>query len=108
MTPDRTEVLELGNHGIDPGTWTGWDGPSERVGQCYPQPGDLPPHPVTADVCWPQLPPARSSEPVAPDSRTQEVVGSVMRKRMVELRVVFAVGLVIGFAASLLTPWSPL
>lgn len=55
------EVFELGNHGIDPGAWTGWHGPSERVPQGYPQPGDLPPQPATADAQWPQMPPARSS-----------------------------------------------
>lgn len=53
MNPDRTEVLELGNHGIDPGTWTGTpdtaDGHAAPLPE-YPKPEDLPPQPITAEM----------------------------------------------------------
>lgn len=44
MTRDPAiEVIELGNADlIGTGTWTGWDGPSERPPQSYPAPADLP------------------------------------------------------------------
>lgn len=39
MNPD---LIQRGNEGIDPGTWTGWDGPKESPAQVYPQPSDMP------------------------------------------------------------------
>ncbi len=105
------EVLELGNHGIDPGTWTGWDGPNERVAQGYPQQGDLPPQPATADAQWPQLPPARTRlepAPEATDVRLEEALARGERMVMLACGVALVFGVVIGFGLCLLTPWSPL
>jgi len=40
------DTIQRGNEGIDPGTWTGWDGPADFAPLPeYPQKSQLPPTP---------------------------------------------------------------
>lgn len=50
------DTIQRGNEGIDPGTWTGWDGPADFAPlPQYPQPDDLPQRPVRDDTLIEQL-----------------------------------------------------